>query len=369
MDWNIFLEASLKGWYQIQNFMAEFLIGAFLPAFLISGAIKVFISERRLTYYLGPDVNPMKSYSIASVAGILFSACSCGVIPLFASIFRHGAGIGPAMVFLTTGPAINLLAIILTGQMFGFKMMSYRTFFAIVHGFIMGFIFAWLYRKEDHEHMVKQGVPLVSDELVADREYNSLVDEELDEEYIKKPASTVFWLFFWLVVLMCVGQIDTNKVNIWIKLGLYFLNIAVLAIYTFKYFKREEYMYWFERTGHFIYKILKPLIIGLFFIGFLEHFVTKTLVIGFVGVNDVKSCTVASVIGAFMYFGTCVSVVIVKFLKEFGMADGPALSLFLAGPTVSLPSMLALITIMGYKKTAIFTLVIIVLSMVAGLTY
>lgn len=372
----ILYKGSRGGLLQLWEFLGEFLIGAFLPAFLISGAIKVFVRERSITHYLGPRVNPFISYSIASVTGFLFSACSCGVIPLFASIFRHGAGIGPAMVFLTTGPAVNLLAVILTAQIFGLRMTVYRTFYAVLHGFLMGWLFAFVYRKEPREARIEQGVKLVDDELVADRSYDSLKDEELDEEYIEKPPRTVAWLFVLLLAMMFIGQLDnfgsvnpSIKIDIWIKLGLMLLNIAVLGIFVFKNFTKLEYMYWLERTGHFIYKILKPLILGLFFIGFAKEFITMSLVVKFLGSNDLQSCMISSVTGAFMYFGTCVSVVIVKFLTDFGMAGGPALTLFLAGPTVSFSSMLALVTIMGYRKTVLFVLVIIVLSALAGLTF
>jgi hypothetical protein len=374
--WHIFIKGSTGGLYQLWEFLGEFLIGAFLPAFLISGAIKVFIRERSITQYLGPNVKFYISYSIAAVAGFLFSACSCGVIPLFASIFRHGAGIGPAMVFLTTGPAINLLAIILTWQMFGAKMMAYRTFYAILHGFIMGWLFALIYRREPRETSVAQGVKVVDDGLIADKSYDSFKDEELDEEYISKPPRIIAWLFILLFAMMVIGQLDNfgsinpaAKIDIWLKLGLMLLNVALLGIFVFKNFTKDEYSCWLERTGHFIYKILKPLIIGLFFIGFAKEFIVMSVVIKYLGNNDLSSCMISSVTGAFMYFGTCVSVVIVKFLMDFGMADGPALTLFLSGPTVSFSSMLALITIMGYRKTILFTLIIIVLSALAGLTF
>jgi hypothetical protein len=372
----IIIKGSKGGLFQLWEFLGEFLMGAFLPAFLISGAIKVFIRERSITRYLGPRVNPFVSYPIASIAGFLFSACSCGIIPLFASIFRHGAGIGPAMVFLTTGPAINLLAVILTWQIFSGKMVAYRTFYAILHGFIMGWLFAFVYRKEPREARVEQGVKMVDDELIADKNYDSLKDEELDDEYIEKPARTVTWLFVFLLLMMLIGQLDnfgsiapSIKIDIWMKLGLMFLNIAMLGIFVFKNFTRDEYMCWLDRTGHFIYKILKPLLLGLFFIGFAREFVTMSLIVKYLGSNDLPSCMISSVIGAFMYFGTCVSVVIVKFLMDFGMADGPALTLFLSGPTVSFSSMLALVTIMGYRKTTLFVLIIVVLSALAGLTY
>ncbi len=374
--WHIFIKGSTGGLNQLWEFLGEFLIGAFLPAFLISGAIKVFIRERSITQYLGPDVKFYISYSIAAVAGFLFSACSCGVIPLFASIFRHGSGIGPAMVFLTTGPAINLLAIILTWQIFGAKMMAYRTFYAVLHGFIMGWLFALIYRKETREASAAQGVKVIDDELIADKSYDSLKDEELDEEYISKPPHIIAWLFILLFAMMVIGQLDnfgsidpSVKIDIWLKLGLMLLNVALLGIFVFKNFTKDEYSCWLERTGHFIYKILKPLIIGLFFIGFAKEFIVMSVIIKYLGNNDLSSCMISSVTGAFMYFGTCVSVVIVKFLMDFGMADGPALTLFLAGPTVSFSSMLALITIMGYRKTILFTLTIIVLSALAGLTF
>lgn len=373
---DIIIKGSGGGFYQLWEFLGEFLIGAFLPAFLISGAIKVFISERSITKYLGPGVKFYISYSIATVAGFLFSACSCGVIPLFASIFRHGAGIGPAMVFLTTGPAINLLAIILTGQIFGVKMTVYRTFYAVLHGFIMGWLFALIYRSEPREASVAQGVKMVDDELIADKSYNSLKDEELDEEYISKPPHIIAWLFILLFAMMVIGQLDnfgsidpSVKIDIWLKLGLMLLNVALLGIFVIKNFTKYEYGCWLERTGHFIYKILKPLIIGLFCIGFAKEFITMSVVVKYLGNNDLSSCMISSVTGAFMYFGTCVSVVIVKFLMDFGMAEGPALTLFLAGPTVSFSSMLALVTIMGYRKTIIFVLTIIVLSAFAGLTF
>lgn len=363
----IFYEAVKQGGLQLYEFLGEFLLGAFLPAFLISGAMKVFIRERSITRLLGPGVSRLISYSVATFIGLMFTACSCGIIPLFASVFRHGAGIGPAMVFLTIGPAINFLAIVINYQFFGVKMTLYRTVFAIIHGYIVGLIFAWVYRREDRETMVRQGVSLVKDELITDRSYDSLEDDELDEAYIPKPRKTVVLLFVQLIILMIISQV--TKIDIWIKLSMFAASVAVLAVFTVRNFTRGEYMDWLETTGHFMYKILKPLTIGLFIIGFSRPFLTKTLILGFVGRQDLSSCTISSIVGAFMYFGSCVAPVIVKCFTELGMADGPALSLFLSGPTVSFPSMMALISIMGYKKTFLFALLIIVLSAAAGLTY
>jgi len=362
----IFLEAVRQGVLQLKDFLGEFLLGAFLPSFLIAGAMKVFIRERSITRLLGPDVNRFISYSVASVTGLMFTACSCGIIPLFASIFRHGAGIGPAMVFLTIGPAINFLAIIINYQVFGVRMTLYRTFFAIIHGFIVGVVFTWIYKNEDRETMARQGVNLVKNELITDKTYDSIKDEELDEAYIAKPARVTFWLFFQMILMLVITQL---KIDIWTRLYLYAANILLLVIYIRKFYTREECCDWLETCGHFMYKILKPLTIGLFFIGFAKPFLTKTVILSFVGQNDLRSCTISSIIGAFMYFGSCVAPVIVKFFVDFGMADGPALSLFLAGPTLSFPSMLALISVMGYKKTILFALIIIVLSALAGLTY
>jgi len=373
---NILLKGFYSGIYQLLDFLGEFLLGAFLPAFLIAAALKVFVRERSVTRYLGPSTNPMISYPLATFIGLLFSACSCGVIPLFASIFRHGAGIGPAMVFLTTGPAINLLAVILTGQLFGLRLMYYRVFFAILHGFIVGGLFAFLYRHENREIRIKQGVALVHDGLLDDKEYDSLKDVELDDEYMEKPRSSIAILFAFLFLMMFIGQLDNYgsvipgiKVSIWTKLCLMFLNIALLTIFVLRNFTREEYMCWLERAGHFIYKILRPLITGLFVIGFAKELLTPSIVISLVGYNDFRGCLISSLFGVFTYFGTCMSVVIVKFFMEMGMAAGPGLSLFLAGPTVSFSSMLSLVTIMGYKKTILFVLLIVVLSMLAGLTY
>ncbi|MEZ7892634.1 MAG: permease [Candidatus Wallbacteria bacterium] len=380
MDFNILSGAILKGlysgFYQLFDFLGEFLLGSFLPAFLIAAALKVFVRERSITRYLGPSINPLISYSFATIIGLLFSACSCGVIPLFSSIFRHGAGIGPAMVFLTTGPAINLLAVILTGQLFGMRMMYYRIFFAILHGFIVGGLYAFLYRNESRELRIKEGVALVHDGILDDKEYDSLKDEELDDEFIEKPKSSIAILFAFLIAMMFLGQMDNfsnvmpgAKVDIWTKLSLMFGNILLLSIFVFRNFKKEEYMAWLERTGHFIYKILRPLIIGLFAIGFAKEFLTASIVVNLVGYNDLRGCLISSLFGVFTYFGTCMSVIIVKFFMELGMASGPGLSLFLAGPTVSFSSMLSLVTIMGYKKTTLFVLLIVVLSMIAGLTY
>ncbi|HNY11680.1 MAG TPA: permease [Candidatus Wallbacteria bacterium] len=347
-----------------------------MPAFLIAAALKVFVRERSITRYLGPSTSPLISYPFATVIGLLFSACSCGVIPLFSSIFRHGAGIGPAMVFLTTGPAINLLAVILTGQLFGLRLMYYRIFFAIVHGFIVGGLYAFIYRNEKREVRIKQGVALIHDGILDDKEYDSLKDEELDEEYIEKPKSSIAILFAFLVAMMFLGQLDNYgivipgiKVSIWTKIELMLLNIVLLAIFVVRNFTREEYICWLERTGHFINKIVRPLVTGLFAIGFAKEFLTASLVVNLVGHNDFRGCLISSLFGVFTYFGTCMSVVIVKFFMEMGMAAGPGLSLFLAGPTVSFSSMLSLVTIMGYKKTILFVLLIVVLSMIAGLTY
>lgn len=334
-----------SGLLNVMNFFIDHIF-ILIPAFLLSGAIGSLVNKFKILKYMGPDANKPVAYSLASVVGICLSVCACGIVPLFSGIYISGAGLGPAVTFLFSGPAINVTAITLTFLLLGTQMGIARVIVTFAGAFIIGILFSLFFEK---------GKP------VLDKEPKPIEDND------RKGWQTVviFILLFTFAFLPMSGI--SNK----IKWSLYLLNFIALGGFSWFALKKEEIRKWLKGTWHFVSKIIVPMTIGVFMIGVLETYfqADRSTILFWVQGNSWTANIIASVAAALMYFGSCVSVPFVAGLVAMGLHQGPALTLLLAGPAVSLPTFLAIRKIMGIKRAAAYLSMVIIFSTLVGKFY
>lgn len=357
-------QSGLEAFLMLQEYAREHVLTCLIPAFFIAGAIAVFVSQASVLKYFGATARKILSYSVASVSGTVLAVCSCTVLPLFAGIYTRGAGIGPATAFLYSGPAVNVLAVVLTARILGWQLGLARAFGAVLFAILTGLLMAFLFRKEDAERTTGQIY--------------------LPEEGEKGRTLTQDALFMLTLVLILIfaafakpaqgstGLWPTIFATKWYITALLFI---VLGFMVKGWFVKDERVTWVQSTWGFMKQIFPLLGAGVLVAGFMlgrpghpalipEHYIQAL-----VGGNSVWANLFASVSGALMYFATLTEVPILQGLIGAGMGKGPALSLLLAGPALSLPNMLVIGGVMGVKKTAVFCLIIVILSTIAGMTY
>ncbi len=363
-DHPVIRQAGLEAFMMLREYARKHVLTCLIPAFFIAGAISVFVSQASVLKYFGAGAKKIFSYSVSSVSGTILSVCSCTVLPLFAGIYKRGAGIGPATAFLYSGPAINVLAITLTAKILGWKLGLARAIGAIIIAIITGLLMSYIFKKDDAERM--EGEIYLPDEedsgrtLTQDGLFMLTMVLILIFAAFAKPSegTTGLWPFIF-------------SVKWYITAGL----LIVLGWMIWKWFKKDERVNWVESTWGFMKQIFPLLLAGVLFAGFMlgrpghhglipEHYIQDL-----VGGNSFKANLFASVAGAFMYFATLTEVPILQSLIGAGMGKGPALSLLLAGPALSLPNMLVIGGVMGIKKTAVFCVIIVILSTIAGMGY
>jgi uncharacterized membrane protein YraQ (UPF0718 family) len=397
---NAVIEAlSLVKWYA-----REHVILCLIPAFFIAGAISIFVGKASVMRYLGAGTNKAVAYGVSSVSGTILAVCSCTVLPLFSGIYRMGAGLGPASTFLYSGPAINVLAIILTGRVLGIELGAARAIGAIVFSIVIGLIMHLIFRAEEIEKAKAQPVlpqhetrrPLWKNILY----FGSLVGILVFANWGIQQESGGFWHAVysakWIITSIFgvgLGIILILWFNLaWWKVMLTAAPIAVLALLLPQYplipfaaavlglstitsMEKGETGDWFASTWGFAKQILPLLLIGVLFAGaFLgkpghEGLIPSGWISKAVGGNSLWANLFASVAGAFMYFATLTEVPILQGLIGSGMGKGPALALLLSGPALSLPNMLVIRSVIGTKKTAVFVLLVIVMATLAGMIY
>ena len=356
--------AILEAFYMLQDYARNHVLTCLVPAFFIAGAIAVFVSQASVLKYFGAGANKILSYSVASVSGTVLAVCSCTVLPLFAGIYKRGAGIGPAVTFLYAGPAINVLAIILTARVLGFELGVARAVGAVLFSIIIGLIMHFLFLGEEKE---KEAAALNMPAPPEDR--RSL------GQYAVYFATLVLILIFaaWGRPPQQVGFFNAVYEVHW-YLAVFFL--VALAVMLKLWFDKDEIGYWVDSTWGFAKQIFPLLLGGVLVAGFLmgspyadTGIIPARYIATLVGGNSFTANLLASVVGAFMYFATLTEVPILQGLLGSGMGKGPALSLLLAGPALSLPSMLVIRQVLGNKKTAVFISLVILLSTVGGMIF
>ncbi|TAJ44067.1 permease [Methanofollis fontis] len=343
----------LLGWDTLLDYLAEHVLTCLIPAFFIAGAIAAFIRKEAILKYFSPDAKKSVAYGLASVSGTVLAVCSCTILPMFAGLFKRGSGIGPATTFLYAGPAINILAIVYTAKVLGFDLGLARALFAIVLAIVIGLVMATLFRSHDAETKQK---------MAAMPQTPAGSDEE-------RPR-WVFPLFFALLVGILIA--GTAQADWMIKFPVIYaltLGITVLLIY---FFERDEVTEWGWETWDLTKKIFPILVVGTFLLGMLAFFLPPETFGPFFGTNSLQSALLASVVGTVLYMPTLLEVPVIG--TTFGytsgvMAGGPALALLLSGPSVSLPSLLVISRVMGPKKTAVYAVLVILFSALAGSVY
>lgn len=410
----IYATLDLSKWYA-----QEHVILCLLPAFFIAGVIAVFISQGSVIRYFGANANKWLSYTVASVSGAILAVCSCTILPLFTSIYKRGAGLGPAVAFLYSGPSISILSIILTWSILGTEMGVARMVGAILFSVIIGLVMAFIFRKEEK---VKQEEQMNFEAPPAKRPMSQTMFHFFTLVFILvaanwgAPASgdtSSVWFYIYnykwyitgfLALMLAWSLIKILKIKWqWVMMGVVatvlsallvnqfipnpklapmvpmIVGIAALSVVTLFDKNDEENREWTLSAWGFAKQIMPLLVIGVVIAGFLlgsthdnvaiPGVVPNEWIEWAVGGNSLFSNFFASITGAFMYFATLTEVPIVQGLLASGMGKGPALALLLAGPSLSLPNMLVIRGVMGTKKTAVYVSLVIIMATFTGLIY
>lgn len=363
-DHPVIRRSGLESFMMLQEYARQHVLTCLIPAFFIAGAIAVFVSQASVLKYFGAAANRILSYSVASVSGTVLAVCSCTVLPLFAGIYMRGAGIGPATAFLYSGPAINVLAIVLTAKVLGWKLGLARAVGAVAFSVIAGLLMAYIYRKDD-----------------ANRTEGAIYMPEEDDKSRALWQDALYMLTMVLILVFAAwAKPAPGKNGLWaaiftIKWYLTATLLIALAVMLMTWFKKEELVNWVDATWGFMKQIFPLLLAGVLVAGFLlgrpgyEALIPERFIVALVGGNSLWANLFASVSGALMYFATLTEVPILQGLIGSGMGQGPALALLLAGPALSLPSMITLAGIMGIRKTTVYCVIVVVLSTVTGISY
>jgi hypothetical protein len=350
-----------EAFFMLSEYAQQHVLLCLIPAFFIAGAITVFLNHQSVIKYLGPKANKFVAYTVASLSGAILAVCSCTVLPLFKGIYKKGAGLGPAVSFLYSGPAISILAIVFSFKVFGWEMGVARTVGAIGFAFVIGLLMEFIFRKDDEKR---------------------LADERMftapDEQSARGLGKTVLYMASMIGILVFLNWAPSGgsvaivdfifSIKWWIAGG-FGIGLIVMLIF---WFKKDELKDWAVATRDFSLQIVPLLFGGVLIAGFLlgrpghTALIPTEWIASAVGGNSILSNLFASVSGALMYFATLTEVPIVQGLMGAGMGKGPALALLLAGPSLSLPSMLVIGGELGVKKTLVYIALVVVLSTVAG---
>lgn len=401
---NRFDTAILEAFHLVKWYAQEHVLLCLMPAFFIAGAIGVFVSQASVMKYLGPKAKKIMAYGVASVSGTILAVCSCTVLPLFAGIYKMGAGLGPACAFLYSGPAINILAIIMTSRILGLELGIARAVGAILFSIIVGVLMHLIFHKEEEEKAAAQMLlpdeeikrPLWKNVLYFASMIGILVfanwakpdqqDGLWSELYAHKWLLTsgfavalgvmlVLWfeIKWWKVLLSAIPVV--LFATVFPEQPLVAFTAGVIGLSVFTSTAEGDALEWFSSSWGFAKQILPLLLFGVLVAGALlgrvghEGMIPSTWIAQAVGGNSLSANFFASFAGAFMYFATLTEVPILQGLIGNGMGKGPALALLLAGPALSLPNMLVISTVLGPKKTAVFVSLIIVMATFTGMVF
>ncbi|HOO47566.1 MAG TPA: permease, partial [Deltaproteobacteria bacterium] len=398
-----FDNAVLEGLLLAKSYAREHVILCLLPAFFIAGAIGVFLSQNSVMKYLGADAKKVVAYGVASISGTILAVCSCTILPLFAGIYRMGAGLGPAVAFLYSGPAINILAIILTARVLGLELGIARAAGAVVFSIVIGLMMHLIFRREEAAKVKAAAIPRGDEDRPlwqTSAYFASMIAVLVFANWGRPAQAEGIWHAVysgkWILTgIFAAGLglmlISWFQVRIW-KIGLiaavtagfaalfphepmvaFAAGIVGLSIITAT---QEGQMHdWFDNSWFFAKQIMPILFAGVLIAGMLlgrpgyEGLIPSAWVSTAVGGNSLGANFFASLAGALMYFATLTEVPILQGLIGAGMGKGPALALLLAGPAVSLPNMLVIKTVLGTKKTLAYIILVVIMATISGMLY
>ncbi len=354
----IFEALALVRWYA-----REHVLLCLVPAFFIAGAISVFVSQASVIKYFGAKAKKILAYSVASISGTILAVCSCTVLPLFSGIYKRGAGLGPAVAFLYSGPAINVLAIIMTARILGWELGLARAIGAIIFSVVIGLLMHFIFIKEERARHAagdfsageeKEDRPLFKNALY----FAAMVGFLVFANWAEPQTDTGIWAFIY-------------SIKWFLSIGF----LALVGIMLVRWFKKDEIIGWVSASWTFAKQIMPLLLMGVIVAGLLlgrpgnEGLIPSWIIEKAVGGNSLLANFFASIVGAFMYFATLTEVPILQGLIGAGMGKGPALALLLAGPALSLPNMLVIRGVIGTKKTVIYVSLVVVMATVSGILF
>ena len=400
----------LSQWYA-----REHVVLCLLPAFFIAGVIAVFVSQGSVIKYFGANAKKWLSYTVAAVSGGILAVCSCTILPLFTSIYKRGAGLGPAIAFLYSGPAISILSIILTARILGIEMGIARVVGAVSFSVIIGLAMSFIFRKEEKAKKEEQmNIVLPAEKRPVWQTAFHFFTLVLILVFANwgAPAASENWVWYhifgykWYItgglgMLLCWSLVGILKLPVWkvllavvltgmaaILANLFIANaksvplvpmivaIAALSVILLTDTRNDVNREWALSSWGFAKQILPLLAIGVAVAGFLlgsthdgtaiAGIIPSSWIEWAVGGNSILSNFLASFVGAFMYFATLTEVPIIQGLLASGMGEGPALALLLAGPSLSLPNMLVIRGVLGTKKTVVYVGLVIVMATISG---
>jgi uncharacterized protein len=391
----------------VQWYAREHVVLCLLPAFLIAGAMAVFVSQGAVIKHLGADANKIVAYGVASVSGTILAVCSCTVLPLFGGLYKRGAGLGPAIAFLYSGPAINVLAIILTAKILGAELGLARAVGAIIFAVVIGVAMHLLYRREEAETAAARSGSLALPEeggrstvdtvlffalMIGILVFANWAQASAEDSAVwravyewKWPVTAGFAAVFALVLVV---RFDWDwRYTLMLAAGVAALAVAVpehpqvpfaagiVGVAALAARQPGEGQEWFEQSWGFAKLILPLLLVGILVAGFMlgrpghQGVIPSEWVAAAVGGNSLTANAFASVVGALMYFATLTEIPIIQALLGAGMGKGPALALLLAGPALSLPNMLVIRGILGTEKTLVYVALVVVMATISGLIF
>jgi len=420
--------AVMEAFLMLQWYVRNHTLGCVVPAMFIAGAIATFLSKEGVLRHLGPRANKVEAYAVASVSGTVLAVCSCSVLPMFAGIYRVGAGLGPAAAFLYSGPAINVMAIFLTARVLGLDLGIGRVVGSIVFAVVIGLLMALIFRREE-ENRIKAMMSLPPSPpskralwqnavflatMILFLVFSDWSDPSRTVVHLK-PNTTVTLLDgsqhqlhserLTVTVLLetatsyrfqleeAAGEfnkgvkIDAAKQFVmdkqqdippgyqwaawiyprrWYVAGVFLLLTLAMS---FSWFEKSELHAWMLETWSFSKQIIPLLFIGVLITGSVGALLPEKAVGALVGGNSLRANLVASVVGAAWYFATLTEIPILEALMALGMGRGPALSLLLAGPTLSIPSIAVIYSVWGFEKTATFVALVVVMSAIVGMIF
>lgn len=337
-------EAVYEGWLGLVDYLSAHVLLCLVPAFFIAGAMNTLMGIDQIVKYLGAKSKKWLAYIIASVGGFFIEVCSCTILPLFAGIWKRGAGLGIAVTFLYAGPAINVISFMLTGTRIGWDFAIVRLILSITFSIAVGLIMGIVFRKDA---MGKDGL--------------SLQDSK---HSLHGNRSKIFWISLFAILLVGTAPIDSNIKYMVISL------LSLFQIYiAFSWLKKEEIHSWWDETIRFFTDIIPLLLVGVFFASFFTYLIPQDLFQSFAGQNTLLTNFAAVMFGAIAYFPALVEVPIAENFMRLGMHKGPLMAYMLADPVLSLQGLLVISKIIGRKKTLVYAISIIILTTFAGYFY
>jgi uncharacterized membrane protein YraQ (UPF0718 family) len=337
----------------LQDYILAHTLTCLVPAFFIAGAMSALFPKDKILKYLGERTKAYISYPISVVAGLFLAVCSCTVLPLFAGIRQRGGGLGPAVAFLYTAPATNILAIIYTGSLIGADLALARIILSVSFASIIGMILSATFKGEEKKILLSTPSPCCQQTLTDGGE---------------EVKSYRFWIFF--LILVAILLVGASSLIGWaVKIPILAVLIAGVLVIIIFWMPKEDTKSWLKETFSFARTIVPLLLVGVFIAGVLKVVIPEKFITTYVGGNRLSSNLLAVLFGVFMYFPTLVEVPMARTFLDLGMGRGPLLAYLLADPVISLPSILVISKLIGLKRLFVYVGLIIFFCTLAGLIY